>query len=198
MTLGTAYSCIAYVNDAGKTEVMPNSDGDLITPCGVYFEDSRNVVVGQAAENTLPMSPERGVFLVKRRMRDKGARFEGLADAAPHGAAGICMRSQEARPRNPRPDVLGAAHHRCCHHLTCLLWLRGRGSDAPGWGDCEVSVGSVIPGRTAPTIACDMTEDSSGDETVLVYDRGGGTFGVTVIDSKGEISRSSAWMGTTI
>ncbi len=38
--LGTTYSCIAYVNDAGKTEVVPNSDGDITTPSVVYFEDS--------------------------------------------------------------------------------------------------------------------------------------------------------------
>lgn len=63
--LGTTYSCIAYVNDAGKTEVIPNSDGDLTTPSVVYFEDARNVVVGQTAKDALPTNPERVISLVK-------------------------------------------------------------------------------------------------------------------------------------
>ena len=64
--LGTTYSCIAYVNDAGKTEVVPNSDGDLTTPSVVYFEDARNVVVGNTAKEELKTTPERVISLVKR------------------------------------------------------------------------------------------------------------------------------------
>ena len=74
--LGTTYSCIAYVNDAGKTEVVPNIDGDLTTPSVVYFEDSENVVVGKTAKEELKTSPERVISLVKRSMGED-VRFSG-------------------------------------------------------------------------------------------------------------------------
>ena len=79
--LGTTYSCIAYVNDVGKTEVVPNSDGDLTTPSVVYFEDSQNVVVGKTAKEELKTSPERVISLVKRSMGEPDVRFSGVADS---------------------------------------------------------------------------------------------------------------------
>ncbi len=66
--LGTTYSCIAYVNDVGKAEVVPNSDGDLTTPSVVYFESSQSVVVGKTAKDELAVNPDPVITLVKRHM----------------------------------------------------------------------------------------------------------------------------------
>ena len=182
--LGTTYSCIAYVNDAGKTEVIPNSDGDLTTPSVVYFEDSQNVVVGQTAKDALPMSPDRVISLVKRRMGDKDARFEGLTDAplSPQEVSAHILRKlvQDAqdytRQKEPIKDVV----------ITCPAYFGFAEKEATRQAGeiAGLNVRSVIPEPTAAAISYGMTEDTSRDETVLVYDLGGGTFDVTVIDVK--------------
>ena len=186
--LGTTYSCIAYVNDAGKTEVIPNSDGDLTTPSVVYFEDSQNVVVGQTAKDALPMSPDQVISLVKRRMGDKDARFEGLTDASlsPQEVSAHILRKlvQDAqdytRQKEPITDVV----------ITCPAYFGFAEKEATRQAGeiAGLNVRSVIPEPTAAAISYGMTEDTSRDETVLVYDLGGGTFDVTVIDvKKGDI-----------
>ena len=182
--LGTTYSCIAYVNDAGKTEVVPNADGDLTTPSVVYFEDAQNVVVGKTAKEVLSTSPERVISLVKRRMGDKDARFEGVADApvTPQEVSAHILRKlvQDAqdytRQEEPITDVV----------ITCPAYFGFAEKEATRQAGeiAGLNVRSVIPEPTAAAISYGMTEDGSRDETVLVYDLGGGTFDVTVIDVK--------------
>jgi len=48
--LGTTYSCIAYVDEHGRSIVAPNSENTLTTPSVVYFESGNNIVVGQIAK----------------------------------------------------------------------------------------------------------------------------------------------------
>ena len=182
--LGTTYSCIAYVNDAGKTEVVPNADGDLTTPSVVYFEDADNVVVGKPAKEVLSTSPERVISLVKRRMGDKDAQFEGLTDApvTPQEVSAHILRKlvQDAqdytRQEEPITDVV----------ITCPAYFGFAEKEATRQAGeiAGLNVRSVIPEPTAAAISYGMTEDGSRDETVLVYDLGGGTFDVTVIDVK--------------
>ena len=185
--LGTTYSCIAYVNDAGKTEVIPNSDGDLTTPSVVYFEDARNVVVGQTAKDALPTNPERVISLVKRRMGDKDAKFEGMTDApltpqeiSAHVLRRLVQDAQDyTRREDPIKDVV----------ITCPAYFGFAEKEATRQAGeiAGLNVRHVIPEPTAAAISYGMI-DASRDETVLVYDLGGGTFDVTVIDvKKGDI-----------
>ena len=180
--LGTTYSCIAYVNDAGKTEVVPNADGDLTTPSVVYFEDSKNVVVGKAAKEELKTSPDKVISLVKRSMGEKDARFSGVADVplTPQEVSAHILRKlvQDAQDytRQPEPieDVV----------ITCPAYFGFSGKEATRQAGeiAGLNVRYVIPEPTAAAIFYGMTEDTSLNQTVLVYDLGGGTFDVTVID----------------
>ena len=182
--LGTTYSCIAYVNDAGKTEVVPNADGDLTTPSVVYFEDAENVVVGKTAKEVLATSPERVISLVKRRMGQKDARYEGLADApvtpqevSAHILKKLVQDAQDYTRRDePITDVV----------ITCPAYFGFSEKEATRQAGeiAGLNVRSVIPEPTAAAISYGMTEGTSRNETVLVYDLGGGTFDVTVIDVK--------------
>ena len=182
--LGTTYSCIAYVNDAGKTEVVPNADGDLTTPSVVYFEDSKNVVVGKAAKEELKTSPDKVISLVKRSMGEKDARFSGVADVplTPQEVSAHILRKlvQDAQDytRQPEPieDVV----------ITCPAYFGFSGKEATRQAGeiAGLNVRYVIPEPTAAAIFYGMTEDTSLNQTVLVYDLGGGTFDVTVIDVK--------------
>lgn len=180
--LGTTYSCIAYVNDAGKTEVVPNTDGDLTTPSVVFFEDSRNVVVGKTAKEELKTSPERVISLVKRSMGEKDVRFSGVADTplSPQEVSAHVLRKlvQDARDytrqEEPIKDVV----------ITCPAYFGFSQKEATRQAGeiAGLNVRYVIPEPTAAAIFYGMTEDTSRNHTVLVYDLGGGTFDVTVIE----------------
>ena len=180
--LGTTYSCIAYVNDAGKAEVVPNSDGDLTTPSVVYFEDSRNVVVGKTAKDVLSTDPERVISLVKRSMGEKKVRFSGVADAplTPQEVSAHILRKlvQDAqdytRQDEPIKDVV----------ITCPAYFGFSQKEATRQAGelAGLNVRYVIPEPTAAAIFYGMTDDATGNQTVLVYDLGGGTFDVTVIE----------------
>ena len=179
--LGTTYSCIAYVNDAGKTEVVPNTDGDLTTPSVVFFEDSRNVVVGKTAKEELKTSPERVISLVKRSMGEKDVRFSGVADTplSPQEVSAHILRKlvQDAqdytRQEEPIKDVV----------ITCPAYFGFSQKEATRQAGeiAGLNVRYVIPEPTAAAIFYGMTEDTSRNQTVLVFDLGGGTFDVTVI-----------------
>lgn len=180
--LGSTYSCIAYVNDAGKAEVVPNSDGDLTTPSVVYFEDPQNVVVGKTAKDALSTDPERVISLVKRSMGEKDVRFSGVADAplTPQEVSAHVLRKlvQDARDytrqEEPIRDVV----------ITCPAYFGFSQKEATRQAGelAGLNVRYVIPEPTAAAIFYGMTDDASRNETVLVYDLGGGTFDVTVIE----------------
>lgn len=189
--LGTTYSCIAYVNDVGKTEVVPNSDGALTTPSVVYFEDAENVVVGETAKEVLSTSPDKVISLVKRQMGEKDERtgegilFEGVADEplTPQEVSAYILRKlvedaqQYTRQDEPITDVV----------ITCPAYFGFAQREATKQAGelAGLNVRSVIPEPTAAAISYGMTADKSLNETVLVYDLGGGTFDATVIDIKG-------------
>ena len=180
--LGTTYSCIAYVNDVGKTEVVPNSDGDLTTPSVVYFEDSQNVVVGKTAKEELKTSPERVISLVKRSMGEPDVRFSGVADSplSPQEVSAHILRKlvkdaqDYTRQDEPIMDVV----------ITCPAYFGFSQKEATRQAGeiAGLNVRYVIPEPTAAAIFYGMTEDTSQNQTVLVYDLGGGTFDVTVIE----------------
>ena len=192
--LGTTYSCIAYVNEVGKTEVVPNSDGDLTTPSVVYFEDAENVVVGETAKEMLSTIPHKVISLVKRQMGEKDEEtgeailYRGVADKplTPQEVSAYILKklvkdAQEYTRRDePITDVV----------ITCPAYFGFSQKEATKQAGelAGLNVRSVIPEPTAAAISYGMTADTSLNETVLVYDLGGGTFDATVIDIKdGEI-----------
>src|SRR3990172_12642537 len=65
--LGTTYSSISIVNDHGEPEIIPNADGERLTPSAIFFDDDV-MVVGQTAKDHLGSDPERVVMFVKRQM----------------------------------------------------------------------------------------------------------------------------------
>ena len=67
--LGTTFSAIAYVNQHGVPEILPNAEGDRITPSVILFEDD-DVIVGNYAKQAAVVYPEQVVEFVKRHMGD--------------------------------------------------------------------------------------------------------------------------------
>ncbi|MHC5085626.1 MAG: Hsp70 family protein, partial [Planctomycetota bacterium] len=71
--LGTTFSALARLNGIGRPEIVPNSEGERITPSAVYFEEEEAgaIRVGLEAVNCRQLSPERAVRWIKRHMGDQ-------------------------------------------------------------------------------------------------------------------------------
>ena len=71
--LGTTFSALARLNGIGRPEIVPNSEGERITPSAVYFEEEEagTIRVGLEAVNCRQLNPERAVRWIKRHMGDK-------------------------------------------------------------------------------------------------------------------------------
>src|SRR5262245_15477450 len=68
--LGTTLCSVAYVDDEGRTKMVPNALGDILTPSYVLFEDDA-VIVGKEARKHAAILPDRVAYLVKRDMGQK-------------------------------------------------------------------------------------------------------------------------------
>ncbi|MCK5172025.1 MAG: Hsp70 family protein, partial [Planctomycetes bacterium] len=70
--LGTTFSAIAILNSIGKPEIVPNAEGERITPSAIYFdeEDTEIIRVGIEAVNSRQLNPDRSVRWIKRYMGD--------------------------------------------------------------------------------------------------------------------------------
>ena len=74
--LGTTYSCVAHLDDAGRAVVVPNSESELTSPSVVYYEEGGDAVVGKHAKSELRRHPDRVVQHIKRRMGEPGFFIE--------------------------------------------------------------------------------------------------------------------------
>ena len=173
--LGTTYSCIAYVDDAGRPVVIPNLEGDNTTPSVVYFEDVDRYTVGKEARNVSRMYPDLVAAFVKQHMGDDGYRFtaHGKEYRAPEVSAIVLKEvvQDAAQTVGPITDVVitvpayfGAPEREATRQAGVIAGLTVRG---------------IIPEPTAAAICYGAQQ--TADQTVLVYDLGGGTFDVTVI-----------------
>ncbi len=72
--LGTTYSAIGVVSNLGKPEIVPNREGDRLTPSVVLFQGDMTLV-GAMAKRTAPTAPEDVVQFVKRKMGDRSWKF---------------------------------------------------------------------------------------------------------------------------
>ena len=178
--LGTTYSCIAVVDElSGKPYVIPNAEGDLTTPLVVYFEDAENRAVGKEAKNVAVMEPDRVVEMVKRDMGTPEWRwpFEG-DNFSPEEISAYILRKVVADAEQNlgvRPeDVV----------ITCPAYfgIPQREATAAAGRIAGLNVLEIINEPTAAAISYGLQDDK--DQVVLVYDLGGGTFDVSIIEVK--------------
>jgi molecular chaperone DnaK len=178
--LGTTYSCIAYVDDvSGRPMVVPNREGDLTTPSVVLFEDAETRVVGKEAKNTAVLDVNRVVEMVKRNMGAPSWRwsFEGH-EYSPEEVSSYILRklvedAEESTGVRPS-DVV----------ITCPAYfgISEREATASAGRIAGLNVLEIINEPTAAAISYGLQDER--DQVVVVYDLGGGTFDVTMIEIK--------------
>ncbi len=178
--LGTTYSCISVVDEiSGKPYVLANAEGDLTTPSVVYFEDTDTRVVGKEAKNISVLETGSVVEMVKRNMGSEEWRwpFDGQ-DYSPEEISSYILRKvvDDAEMKlGERPkDVV----------ITCPAYfgIPQREATAAAGAIAGLNVLEIINEPTAAAISYGLHDNE--DRVVLVYDLGGGTFDVSIIEIK--------------
>ncbi len=180
--LGTTYSRIAYVDEYGRPVVLEsNMDGEKNTPSVVYFEpDSKTIVVGKAAKGMAKVREERVVSAVKRVMGDPNWVFECDGQQyKPQDISAFILKSlvENAKQIKGFDEIKDVV-------ISCPAYFGVNQKEATKQAGeiAGLNVIAIIPEPTAAAIAYGI--DQQEDQVVMVYDLGGGTFDITLIDIK--------------
>jgi molecular chaperone DnaK (HSP70) len=177
--LGTTYSCIAYVDEHGRPVVAANSEGEQTTPSVVYFETPTNIVVGQAAKDVAAIEPRRVVSTVKRVMGNPEVQFEFHGQVyKPQDIASYILRKVVGDAEKVTGDKITDV----VITVPAYFGINEKEATRQAGLLAGLNVLYVIPEPTAAAIAYGL--DLGAEQTVLVYDLGGGTFDVTLIEVK--------------
>lgn len=176
--LGTTFSCIAQVDDTGRAIVISNAEGGYITPSAVWFDgDAR--VVGQTAKDNAVLYPDDVVTFIKRHMGEAGWIFpyEG-SDYTPEEISSYVLRKLATDAEQLTGDAVQEVV------ITCPAYFGPSEREATALAGkiAGLNVRSIINEPTAAAISYGMHTEEN--QTVLIYDLGGGTFDVTVMEIK--------------
>lgn len=174
--LGTTYSAVAHQNEFGQPEVIQNLDGQQTTPSVVYFEDEDSFVVGQEAKNGLQLNPEESMALIKRRM---GERFEVEYHGkkfTPESISALILRQLVETAQ----EMTGSDSKKVVITVPAYFGL----VEKEATRQAGVIAGLDVVGILAEPIAAALSAGVKPglEQTILVYDLGGGTFDSTVME----------------
>ena len=214
--LGTSNSCMA-VMEAGEPKVIPNSEGNRTTPSIVAFSKSGERIVGQAAKRQAVTNPANTIFSAKRLIGRKFSEIKDEIDTLPYkvtegknGAAVIeCEidgKTETFMPEQISSMVLGKLKADAEAYLgepvtqaviTVPAYFnddqRRATKDAGAIAGLEVL--RIINEPTAASLAYGL--DKKGEETIAVYDLGGGTFDISVLEIADGVFEVKATNGDT-
>jgi molecular chaperone DnaK len=175
--LGTTYCAVAYTNRHGMPEVLTNSDGARTTPSVVYFEEGGSPIVGLAARNVALSDPDRTVMYIKREMGNSSYRLNiDGKEFLPESISAIILRQLKADAE----ARLGTEVQRAVISVPAYFKDSQRTATITAGELAGLDVIATINEPTAAAIAYGLGKDEV-NQTVLVYDFGGGTFDVTVL-----------------
>ncbi len=196
--LGTTNSVVAAVTEGGKAEVIPNADGGRTTPSVVAFTDDSQRLVGQVAKRQAILNPENTVYSVKRFI---GRKWDEVTEEAKMVSYKVVKGANDAvrveiRGKQYAPEEISAIILRKLAEdagkflgervteavITVPAYFndaqRQATKDAGAIAGLEVL--RIINEPTAAALAYGL--DKREQETVMVFDLGGGTFDVSLLD----------------
>lgn len=186
--LGTTNSEVAIV-ELGQARVLPDPDGDLILPSCVGLSDTGKLLVGREALRQYAAAPERTVKSIKRLMGTEHKTSLGDRDYLPQEISAIILRALKQRVQTALGEVVTQAVITVPAYFTDAQ--RQATKEAGEIAGFEVL--RVLNEPTAAALAYDLRSDLT--ERVLVYDLGGGTFDVSVVEITGEVTEVLASHG---
>ena len=181
--LGTTYSCIAYLNEHGQPVTIPNQEGELATPSVVFFEDGQPIVGTEALRNSIA-HPDRIVQHAKRFMGDTAKFWKvGNTRYSPSHVSGMILRK-----------LIAAAQEQIGEISEAVITVPAQFSDAQRHA-------TVLAGYAAGLEKIEMINEPVAaalchvlgneglhfselaiDQQLLVYDLGGGTLDLAVVN----------------
>mgnify|MGYP001156759651 FL=1 len=196
--LGTTNSCVSIL-ESGKPKIIENSEGDRTTPSVVAYTDNETIV-GQSAKRQAVTNPENTLYAIKRLI---GRKFDGEikkeSESTPfkiikadNGDAWVEVKGEKLAPQQISAQVLTkmkkSAEDYLGHEIkeaviTVPAYFndsqRQATKDAGKIAGLEVK--RIINEPTAAALAFGM-DKKTGDQKVAVYDLGGGTFDISIIE----------------
>ncbi|MBW1988586.1 MAG: Hsp70 family protein [Deltaproteobacteria bacterium] len=180
--LGTTYSSIAYADANGKPVVLPNSEQSAVTPSVVLFADGR-ILVGNAAKKRAWLHPDSVASFIKRSVGEKDFLFF-VGDRSYHAeeiSAYILRKLVQDAGRVTGDTVRDVV-------ITCPAYfgVNEREATRRAGEIAGLNVRRIINEPTAAAIAYGSAKPGK-QRTILVYDLGGGTFDITMIQVQNEV-----------
>ncbi|MEX2031498.1 MAG: Hsp70 family protein, partial [Dehalococcoidia bacterium] len=173
--LGTTNSVVATL-DAGEPTVIPNSEGQRTTPSVVAFSKTGEVLVGEVAKRQAITNPDRTVRSVKREM---GTSWNLEIDAKKYTPQEISARILQKLKRDAEA-YLGDTVTQAVITVPAYFDDAQRQATQEAGQIAGLEVLRIINEPTAAALAYGLDKDT--DQTILVFDLGGGTFDVSLLD----------------
>lgn len=198
--LGTTNSCVA-VMDGGKAKVIENAEGDRTTPSIIAYTDDGETLVGQPAKRQSVTNPQNTLFAIKRLIGrqykddvvqkdikmvpysiveadngDAWVEVRGKKMAPPEISAQVLMKMKKTAE-----DYLGETVTEAVVTVPAYFNDSQRQATKDAGKIAGLDVKRIINEPTAAALAYGM-DKKSGDSTIAVYDLGGGTFDISIIE----------------
>ena len=198
--LGTTNSCVAIM-EGGKPRVIENSEGDRTTPSVVAFTKDAEVLVGQPAKRQAVTNPQNTLFAIKRLIGrkfeddvvrkdigmvpykivkadngDAWVEVQGKAMAPPEISARVLMKMKKTAE-----DYLGETVTEAVITVPAYFNDSQRQATKDAGRIAGLNVKRIINEPTAAALAYGL-DKSGGDRKIAVYDLGGGTFDISIIE----------------
>lgn len=195
--LGTTNSVVA-VMEGSEVKVIPNAEGNRLTPSVVAYTDKEEVIVGEPARRQAVTNPRRTVYSVKRFMGRRHSEVESEEKMVPYsvvGAAGeyvkIGIGDKQYTPQEISAKVLRklkeAAESYLGHRVSkAVITVPAYFNDAQRQATKDagqiagLEVARIINEPTAAALAYGL--DKTKDQKIVVFDLGGGTFDVSILE----------------
>ncbi len=198
--LGTTNSCVAIM-EGKKPRIIENSEGDRTTPSIVGYTDENEILVGQAAKRQAVTNPQNTLFAVKRLIGRQFADDVVQRDIkmvpytiakADNGDAWVEVKGQKMAPpqvsaqvltkmKKTAEDYLGEEVTEAVITVPAYFNDSQRQATKDAGKIAGLDVKRIINEPTAAALAYGM-DKAVGDSTIAVYDLGGGTFDISIIE----------------
>ncbi|WGO99806.1 molecular chaperone DnaK [Saccharophagus degradans] len=198
--LGTTNSCVSIL-EGNKAKVIENSEGDRTTPSIVAFTEDGEILVGQSAKRQAVTNPQNTLFAVKRLIGRKFTDDVVQKDismvpykiiAADNGDAWVEVKGDKKAPpqisaevlkkmKKTAEDYLGETVTEAVITVPAYFNDSQRQATKDAGKIAGLDVKRIINEPTAAALAYGM-DKSKGDSTIAVYDLGGGTFDISIIE----------------
>ncbi|QCC52714.1 molecular chaperone DnaK [Halapricum salinum] len=178
--LGTTNSAFAVMEGADP-EIIVNSEGDRTTPSVVAFDDGERLV-GKPAKNQAVKNPDETIASIKRHMGedDYTVELDG-EEYTPEQVSAMILQ----KIKHDAEEYLGDEIEKAVITVPAYFNDRQRQATKDAGEIAGFEVERIINEPTAASMAYGLDDDS--DQTVLVYDLGGGTFDVSILDLGGGV-----------